>query len=311
MPRAPRIEYPGAIYHVINRGNYRWDVFGSSGAAKAFVAVLEEAVSRFEWECGAYVVMRNHFHLAIRTPQPNLAAGMHWLQTTFATRFNRLRGERGHLFQGRYKALLLEDEDVWARVADYIHLNPVRAHVITSDQVGSFRWSSLGRFLKGDRFQGLRADPWLRTMGWRDSPGHWSEYLVHLRRIHAIEQGKPERERENFTRGWAIGDKEWKQQLLEEHVAPENGATSNEHVEPAEMRQLRWEQRVSVLIGEAGHEPNDLVESGRLARWKLGIADRMQREMGASVVWLAERLKTGKPNSLRTTLWRYRQNVDM
>ena len=127
MARLARIEYPGAICHVINRGNYRGDVFGSSGAAQAFEAVLEDAVKRFEWELGAYVIMRNHFHLAVRTPHPNLSAGMQWLQVTFAARFNRLRGEQGHLFQGRFKSFVLQDEEVWARVADYIHLNPLRA----------------------------------------------------------------------------------------------------------------------------------------------------------------------------------------
>lgn len=103
MRRSARVEYPRAIYHVINRGNYRWDVFGGPGAAQAFVTVLEEAVRRCEWELGAYVVMRNHFHLAVRTPHPNLADGMHWFQATFATRFNRLRGENGHLSKGATK----------------------------------------------------------------------------------------------------------------------------------------------------------------------------------------------------------------
>jgi putative transposase len=88
---------------------------------------------------GAYVVLRNHFHLAVRTPHPNLSAGMQWLQATFATRFNRMRSERGHLFQGRFKALLLENEGVWARVADYVHLNPLRVGVVESEHLVKFR----------------------------------------------------------------------------------------------------------------------------------------------------------------------------
>ncbi len=96
-----RIQFKGALYHVINQGNYRCDVFGSGG--KAFEAVLKEAVTMFGWVLHADVLMRNHFHLSVETPQPNLVEGMHWLQCTFATRFNRYRGERGHLFQGRYK----------------------------------------------------------------------------------------------------------------------------------------------------------------------------------------------------------------
>jgi REP element-mobilizing transposase RayT len=99
MARKLRIEFPGAVYHVINRGNYRRDLFLSAGEAGAFVRTLEEAAESYGWRIYAYALMRNHYHVALQTPQPNLVEGMHWLQTTFATRFNRLHRERGHLFQ--------------------------------------------------------------------------------------------------------------------------------------------------------------------------------------------------------------------
>src|SRR5476651_2071950 len=130
MPRKLRIQYAGALYHVINRGNYRRDVFESAGAAQAFIAVLEEVLPRFGWRLHAYVIMRNHFHLALETSRPNLVEGMHWLQSTYATRFNRFRGERGHLFQGRYQAILVENLSALGRVVDYLHLNPVRAGMV-------------------------------------------------------------------------------------------------------------------------------------------------------------------------------------
>ena len=101
MARKLRIEFPRALYHVINRGNYRRDVFASEGAADAFVEALAECVARNQWKLYAYVVMRNHFHLVIETSEANLSLGMHWLLSTIATRFNRFRNERGHLFQGR------------------------------------------------------------------------------------------------------------------------------------------------------------------------------------------------------------------
>ena len=105
MARPLRVQFQGARYHVVNRGNYRSDVFGTVGAAQAFESVLSEGCKRYGWQLFAHVIMRNHFHLAVETPLPNLAEGMHWLQGTFATRFNRYRGERGHLFQGRYYAV--------------------------------------------------------------------------------------------------------------------------------------------------------------------------------------------------------------
>ena len=90
MARKLRIQFENALYHVINRGNYRRDVFETAGAPKAFIAVLEEASTMFGWRVHAYVVMRNHYHLALETPKPNLVEGMHWLQGTIAARFNRV-----------------------------------------------------------------------------------------------------------------------------------------------------------------------------------------------------------------------------
>ena len=98
MARQKQREYPNAIYHVINRGNYRSDVFGTVGAAEAFVKVLAEATDRFGWKLGAYVVMTNHFHFAVQTSEPNSSVGMQWLSVTFAARSNRLRQETGHFF---------------------------------------------------------------------------------------------------------------------------------------------------------------------------------------------------------------------
>ena len=105
MARKQRLEYAGACYHVINRGNYRRDLFSGEGAAESFIKCLGEACTAFGWRLHGYVVMSNHFHLAVETPEPNLSEGMRWLQGTWAQRFNRFRGEGGRPFQGRYKAL--------------------------------------------------------------------------------------------------------------------------------------------------------------------------------------------------------------
>jgi REP element-mobilizing transposase RayT len=119
MPRKLRIQHPGAMYHVINRGNYRNDIFGEEGSAQAFMNTLYAAVEQYGWKLHAYVLMRNHYHLALETPMPNLVDGMHWLQGTFSNRFNRHRKQNGHVFQGRYKAILLEDKTILCRVVDY------------------------------------------------------------------------------------------------------------------------------------------------------------------------------------------------
>jgi REP element-mobilizing transposase RayT len=126
MARKLRVQYPGALYHVVNRGNYRRDVFESVGAAQALVTAVEEAAQAFGWRIHAYVVMRNHYHLVVETTKPNLVSGMHWLQSTLARRFNRFRTERGHLFQGRYHAGLIEDFRVLEDMGEYHRLMPGR-----------------------------------------------------------------------------------------------------------------------------------------------------------------------------------------
>ena len=150
MARKLRVEYAGACYHVINRGNYRSDIFAARGA-ESFQRCLVEAAERFGWRLHAFVIMRNHFHLAVETPEPNLSEGMKWLQCTWAIRFNRFRGEVGHPFQGRYKGIHVERGTSLARVANYIHLNPICAGLVPVERVADYRWSSLPWFLGAHR----------------------------------------------------------------------------------------------------------------------------------------------------------------
>lgn len=308
MARPLRREFPNAIYHVINRGNYRSDIFGTPGAAAAFVTALREATERFHWDLGAYVIMRNHFHLALRTPEPNLSVGMQWLQVTFASRFNRLREEQGRLFQGRYRAIHLEDEDIWSRVADYIHLNPVRAGIISLDQLTQFRWSSLNLFINGPRFDGLLAAPWLATLGIKDNPRGWTEYGAHLRQQVSHQTTNDEDEAENLSRGWAIGSDEWKQTLLPSDSEQSGDQVSGEHLPPQEVREQQWLKALNAKLDASDHAPDDLRASRKNAPWKLAIANELQRKTGASVTWLARTMQLGSPATARGYLHRYRKN---
>src|SRR5215213_10044013 len=108
MARPLRIEFPGALYHVTSRGNERRRIFRSDRDRKQFVEFLGRAAKRFGWSITAWVLMTNHFHIVIRTPQPNLSRGMQWLNGSYADWFNRRYERSGHLFAGRFKAFLID-----------------------------------------------------------------------------------------------------------------------------------------------------------------------------------------------------------
>jgi putative transposase len=140
MARPLRIEYPGAFHHVTSRGNERRPVFRSDVDRKMFLQFLDLAVERFGWSVTAYVLMTNHFHLVIETPEPNLSRGMHWLNTSYVGWFNHRHKRAGHLFQGRFHSVLIEKSAYFAQVLRYVVLNPVRANMTARPE--DYRWSS-------------------------------------------------------------------------------------------------------------------------------------------------------------------------
>lgn len=149
MARKPRVEYPGAVYHVMARGNERTRIFRNEADARLFLTVLEAGLRRFHAEVHAWCLMPNHYHLALQTHEPTLSRLMAWVQTTFTVRYNRTHRRVGHLFQGRYRAELVDADTYASTLVRYIHLNPVRrrsrGQVIYTgrwENLQTYRWSS-------------------------------------------------------------------------------------------------------------------------------------------------------------------------
>jgi putative transposase len=128
MARKVRIEYPGAVYHVMSRGDRREEIFRSDRDRFTFIDTLEEACERAGFLVHAYVLMPNHYHLLLETPEGNLVDGMRWLQATYTIRFKFRNNLVGHVFQGRYKAIPVDSgpSEYFRVLSDYIHLNPAR-----------------------------------------------------------------------------------------------------------------------------------------------------------------------------------------
>jgi REP element-mobilizing transposase RayT len=140
MARPLRIEYPGALYHVTSRGDRQEAIFDDDQDRTTFLNVLAEVVSRFHWRCHAYCLMGNHYHLMIETPEGNLTKGMRQLNGVYTQWSNRRHKRSGHLFQGRYKAILVDQDSHFLELARYIVLNPVRADMVK--RPGQWSWSS-------------------------------------------------------------------------------------------------------------------------------------------------------------------------
>ena len=310
MARKLRIQYPGALYHVINRGNYQRAVFETAGAARAFEAALAEACERHRWRIHAYATLPNHFHFALETPEANLVDGMHWLQSTFATRFNRFRAKRGHLFQGRYQALLVEDSAALLRVVNYINLNPVRAGLVESSGVATYRWGSLRRFVQGARAPWLVGDAILRALGLADLAAGWASYLGYLTTLASDTELQQQQGFDEMCRGWAIGTSSWRREMAQQyaHLALNPGYEAEEL---REIKESRWRAELERALSARGLSlTEDLKDaSADTAQWKIEVALQLRREVAAPYRWMAEALKIRNPASLRMQVHRLALHV--
>jgi len=140
MTRPLRIEYPGAFYHITSRGNARQNIFKTKKDFINFLDTLKENTKRYNWECCAYCLMSNHYHLLIKTLDPNLSHGMRQLNGVYTQKFNYKHKTVGHIFQGRYKAVLVDEEKYFYELIRYIVLNPVRTKMVKSPE--NYNWSS-------------------------------------------------------------------------------------------------------------------------------------------------------------------------
>jgi REP element-mobilizing transposase RayT len=287
---------------VINRGNFRQELFVERGAAEAFERALGEAAVRFAWRVHAYVVMSNHFHLAIELTEPNLSVGMQWLQGTWARRVNLFRKLTGRSFQGRFKALVVEPGAVFTGVCDYIHLNPVRAGIVEAERVTGYPWSSLPKWSLPERPGWL--DP--RTAlgergGLPDDASGWQRYTEALILAAAKVAHAPGARRGAMSRGWCLGSAGFrtamKQRMEQKGMDLETvRLVGLEADEARREREAAWESRLFALAAKA-RIALDSLPARKSDPSKTLLAAAMKHSASASNGWLAARLAMGPPAS--------------
>jgi len=178
MPRKLRVQYPGAMYHVMSRGDRQERIFLDDVDRQDFIKTLAEACQKTGWEVQAYCLMSNHYHLVLESPEPNLVAGMAWLHSSYTIRLNHRHKLFGHVFSGRYKAQLVEGSgNGYLKTAcDYVHLNPIRARLLQPEErLLAYPWSSFAAYLAAleHRPSWIRVDRLLGEHGIQHHPAIW------------------------------------------------------------------------------------------------------------------------------------------
>jgi REP element-mobilizing transposase RayT len=307
MSRQLRIEYPGAIYHVMSRGNQRERIFRDETDRRLFLAALEAAVGKTQWQVHAYCLMSNHFHLVVETPQANLVAGMKWLLGVYTKRFNIRHQLCGHLFAGRYQALVVDGSGngYLKTVCDYVHLNPVRAKLLSlRAPLRSFGWSTYRFYLlpPGQRPEWLRVDRLLGEWGIpKDSAAGRAEFERRMEQRRAEDLGA---EFKPVERGWCLGGETFRAELLEA-VAARMGPSHYGTGQP-EAVAARAERLVREGLVALGWTDGDLARRRKGDPGKVRLARQLRAETTMTLHWIANRLQMGRwtyvSNLLRETI---------
>ncbi len=294
MARPLRLESEDGVYHVLNRGNYRADIFRSHKAKAAFLKCLDEACGKTGWRVHAWCLMSNHYHLAVSTPNANLVEGMRWLQGTFATRFNRLRDERGHLFQGRYKSLIVDPDAGLGPLCHYIHLNPVRARLRSVAELPDHPWTSL-RWLMTPKLRPAWYDPQpaLAHAGeLTDTPAGRKNYLAYLAWLAEDEPARKQQRFGEMSKGWIIGTGRFAKEIVRENQralgrGPALAATLRE------SREAVWQEELERRLVKLRKTPANLSEDSKSADWKVALAAALKACSTVTNRWLGEALHLG------------------
>ena len=296
MPWPRRIQYEGALYHVTSRGDCREAIFFDERDRVEFLCTFGQACSKTGWQTHAYCLMTNHFHLVLETPQANLAIGMKWLLGTYTQRFNWRQQRWGHLFGGRYKAQIIDGRSpgYLRRACDYVHLNPVRAGLITGkEKLESFRWSSYPAY----RQPRLRS-PWLRVERLLGEHGvvDTAQGRRELERIMEHARLGPGEDTTLVRRSWKIGAEDFRDWLADKLAR--RGRKGERASERSETDAALAERLVVEALMGVGWGEIDLAMQPKGHHMKVQIAQRLRAQTPMTHEWIANRLCMGSGSNV-------------
>ncbi|MBX9743213.1 MAG: transposase [Chthoniobacterales bacterium] len=313
MPRQLRIEYAGAIYHVMNRGNHKENIFLDDDDRRKFLVTLGEACCKADWEVHAYCLMNNHFHLVIETLKPTLVDGMKWLLGVYTQRFNARHQKHGHLFAGRYKSLIVDgsDDDYLRKVCDYVHLNPARAGLLKNGALlESFPWSSFSEYLKpsSHRFPWLRVDRLLGEYGiQKDDAAGRREFFKLINSRCAEENSGEEGIDKIIRRSWKFGAKDFVERLFEQITSVPKKEI---HLSPEidETMEVKGRKLIQEKLKALNLKTDDLDALPRMDPMKIEIAQLIRTQTTLPLKWIVHELKIGSVSTLKVAFHKRKNN---
>ena len=276
MARPLRVEYPGAYYHIINRGNAGENIFNSIRDREKFLEYLEKAVERFSIIVHTYCLMTTHYHLLIETPQPNLSTAIQWLNVSYAAYYNKKRRRSGHLFQGRFKSVLVDADEYLKHLSRYIHLNPVRANIVTNP--AEFPWSSYPAFIEKIKAPGWLETGWLLATFGRKKKEAINNYRDFVEEIEINALKDPE---EDIIGGFILGDIDFVNWVKDTFLS-----TRNDEKEIPQLKRLKPKVSLKKILqavsDEFGCSKEKIREKGRKNNKSREIAIYLARDLSGA-----------------------------
>ncbi len=286
----------------MSRGNRQDPIFLDDKDCEVFLGTLGEACKKTGWLVHAFVLMGNHYHLLLETPEANLVAGMKWLQGTYTQRFNSRHKLRGHLLQGRYKALLIEGEggDYFPAVGTYIHLNPARSRLfdLAKGHLEEYSWSSYPLFFQPEkRPKWFVVDRLLGSHGVEDDPQGRERFREYMqKRVGEVAANQStDSEWENIRRGWCYGSKSFQDAMLTKMDAPLRGhrRASYNGEEIRKHDEIEAERYLIKGLHCLGLDEDTLSSQPKGSREKAALAWLIRANTTVGRRWIASRLVIG------------------